>query len=216
MTRVHEACERLGICEQRFHQLRQHVMEAGLAAMEPRSAGRPARASSPAPAAAARPRPTPRLSCPTGTGAAVQAGRPRCRTRARGNHTMERPSWTARPSTRKTAAPGPPVALWIRHPRAVQEAPSSCPHHRRITRPGTRVRPPPLKIEKTTASNEPKSVSAGTTRPECLPNSALAQILGSSRGALLGKMARVPGQPTDPSAGAVHIPGTPASDAGIV
>jgi hypothetical protein len=46
-TRVQEACERLGICEQRFHQLRQHVMEAGLAAMEPRSAGRPARAASP-------------------------------------------------------------------------------------------------------------------------------------------------------------------------
>jgi transposase len=46
-TRVREACERLGICEQRFHQLRQHVMEAGLAAMEPRSAGRPARAASP-------------------------------------------------------------------------------------------------------------------------------------------------------------------------
>lgn len=45
-TRVQEACERLGICEQRFHQLRQHVMEAGLAAMEPRSPGRPARSAS--------------------------------------------------------------------------------------------------------------------------------------------------------------------------
>ncbi len=103
-------------------------------------------------AAAAGPRPTPRPSCPTGTGAAARAGPPRCRTHARGNHTMERPSWTARPSTRKTAAPGPPVALWIRHPRAVQEAPSSCSGHGRITRPGIRVRPPPPKIEKTTAS----------------------------------------------------------------
>lgn len=69
---------------------------------------------------------------------------------------MEQPSWTARPSTRKTAAPGPPVALWIRHPRAVQEAPSSCPGHGQITRPGTRVRPPPLKIEKTTPSEAPR------------------------------------------------------------
>ncbi|MFB9735215.1 hypothetical protein ACFFRO_08725, partial [Streptomyces thermocoprophilus] len=32
------------------------------------------------------------------------------------------------------------------------EAPSSCSGHGRITRPGTRVRPPPLKIEKTTAT----------------------------------------------------------------
>jgi len=45
--RVHEACERLKICEQRFHQLRQTLMEAGLDAMEPRSPGRPARPVSP-------------------------------------------------------------------------------------------------------------------------------------------------------------------------
>ena len=45
-VRVHEACDRLAICEQRFHQLRQHVMEAALAALEPRSPGRPSRAGS--------------------------------------------------------------------------------------------------------------------------------------------------------------------------
>jgi hypothetical protein len=127
-------------------------------------AGHPSRASSPAPATGAGPRPTPRPSCPSGTGAAVRAGQPRCRTRARGNHTSERPSWTARPSTRKAAAQGPPVALWIRHPRAVQEAPSSCSGHDRITRPGIRVRPPPLKIEKTIASYRRTSVSRSAHR----------------------------------------------------
>jgi len=46
--RVSEACERLNICEQRFHQLRQQVLEAALTELEPRSPGRPARSSSPA------------------------------------------------------------------------------------------------------------------------------------------------------------------------
>ncbi len=46
--RVSEACERLNICEQRFHQLRQQVLEAALTELEPRSPGRPPRSSSPA------------------------------------------------------------------------------------------------------------------------------------------------------------------------
>jgi hypothetical protein len=46
--RVSEACERLNICEQRFHQLRQQVLEAALTELEPRSPGWPARSSSPA------------------------------------------------------------------------------------------------------------------------------------------------------------------------
>jgi hypothetical protein len=46
--RVSEACQRLNICEQRFHQLRQQVLEAALTELEPRSPGRPARSSSPA------------------------------------------------------------------------------------------------------------------------------------------------------------------------
>jgi hypothetical protein len=46
--RVSEACERLNICEQRFHQLRQQVLEAALTELEPRSPGRPARSLSPA------------------------------------------------------------------------------------------------------------------------------------------------------------------------
>jgi hypothetical protein len=41
--RVVEACARLGISEPRFHQLRQQMLGAALAALEPRSAGRPAR-----------------------------------------------------------------------------------------------------------------------------------------------------------------------------
>ena len=48
ICRVSEACERLDICEQRFHQLRQQVLEAALTELEPRSPGRPARASTPA------------------------------------------------------------------------------------------------------------------------------------------------------------------------
>ncbi len=45
--RVTEACERLGICEQRFHQLREQMLESALEGLEPRSAGRPARVISP-------------------------------------------------------------------------------------------------------------------------------------------------------------------------
>lgn len=40
--RVLEACERLGIKEARFHQLRTEVLEAALQRLEPRPAGRPA------------------------------------------------------------------------------------------------------------------------------------------------------------------------------
>jgi hypothetical protein len=45
--RVHEACELLGISEPRFHQLRSQALEAGLASLEPRSAGRPAQVVTP-------------------------------------------------------------------------------------------------------------------------------------------------------------------------
>src|SRR5690349_22677948 len=40
--RVQEACERLGICEQRFHQLRHEALAAALTGLEPGSPGRPA------------------------------------------------------------------------------------------------------------------------------------------------------------------------------
>jgi hypothetical protein len=46
--RVQDACELLGVCEQRFHQLRQEMMEAALKALEPGHAGRPAHAPTPA------------------------------------------------------------------------------------------------------------------------------------------------------------------------
>jgi hypothetical protein len=46
--RVQEACQRLKISEPRFHQLRQQVLEAGLAEIEPRAKGRPAKKLSPA------------------------------------------------------------------------------------------------------------------------------------------------------------------------
>ena len=49
--RLHEACQQLGIGPVRFHTLRQEVLEAALAALEPRPAGRPPR-DDPAPAAA--------------------------------------------------------------------------------------------------------------------------------------------------------------------
>jgi hypothetical protein len=39
--RVQEACQRLGISEPRFHQLRARVLEAALERLEPRPAGRP-------------------------------------------------------------------------------------------------------------------------------------------------------------------------------
>jgi hypothetical protein len=38
--RVQEACQRLGISEPRFHQLRQQVLEAALERLEPQPAGR--------------------------------------------------------------------------------------------------------------------------------------------------------------------------------
>lgn len=40
--RLKEACERLGISEQRFHQLREEMMAAAVKALEPGHAGRPA------------------------------------------------------------------------------------------------------------------------------------------------------------------------------
>jgi hypothetical protein len=40
--RVQEACRLLAISEPRFHQLRKEALEAGLARLEPRAAGRPA------------------------------------------------------------------------------------------------------------------------------------------------------------------------------
>jgi Helix-turn-helix domain len=44
-TRVTEACEQLGICPQRFETLRAEAIGAGIAALEPKPAGRPARAA---------------------------------------------------------------------------------------------------------------------------------------------------------------------------
>src|SRR6516162_7244664 len=46
--RIQEACERLGVSEPRFHQLRERLLQAALNRMEPRQAGRPARQLSPA------------------------------------------------------------------------------------------------------------------------------------------------------------------------
>jgi len=46
--RLREACRRLGISEQRFHQLREEMMTAAVDALEPGQAGRPARVPSPA------------------------------------------------------------------------------------------------------------------------------------------------------------------------
>lgn len=46
--RVQEACERLGISEQRFHQLREEMMAAAVKALEPGHAGRPAHTPTPA------------------------------------------------------------------------------------------------------------------------------------------------------------------------
>ena len=45
--RLKEACERLGISEQRFHQLREEMMAAAVQALEPGHAGRPARKPTP-------------------------------------------------------------------------------------------------------------------------------------------------------------------------
>lgn len=44
---IREACERLGIGEARFYQLRTAVLEAGLSCLEPRPAGRPPQVESP-------------------------------------------------------------------------------------------------------------------------------------------------------------------------
>jgi hypothetical protein len=46
--RVQEACERLGISEQRFHQLREEMMTGAIKAIEPGHAGRPAQTLTPA------------------------------------------------------------------------------------------------------------------------------------------------------------------------
>jgi hypothetical protein len=45
--RVHEACVRLGICEQRFRQLRAEVLQAALGSLEDQPAGRPRRPTEP-------------------------------------------------------------------------------------------------------------------------------------------------------------------------
>ncbi len=65
-------------------------------------------ASSPAPAATAGPSPTPHPSCLSDNAAAGTRCRRRFRTGEPSSHTPGRPNWTARPSTRNTAAPGPP------------------------------------------------------------------------------------------------------------
>jgi hypothetical protein len=39
--RVSEACERLGICLQRFHQIREEALQAAVLALEPKPCGRP-------------------------------------------------------------------------------------------------------------------------------------------------------------------------------
>ena len=46
--RVQDACRQLGLGPARFHELRRQILEAGLAALGPRPAGRPARVSTPA------------------------------------------------------------------------------------------------------------------------------------------------------------------------
>jgi hypothetical protein len=46
--RLKEACQRLGISEQRFHQLRQEMLTAAVKALEPGHAGRPAQTPTPA------------------------------------------------------------------------------------------------------------------------------------------------------------------------
>jgi hypothetical protein len=46
--RVQEACQRLGVCEQRFHQLREEALAAALARLEPGLPGRPPRPVTPA------------------------------------------------------------------------------------------------------------------------------------------------------------------------
>lgn len=45
--RVEEVCQRLGICEQRFRQLREEILAGALAAAEPGKPGRPAKVATP-------------------------------------------------------------------------------------------------------------------------------------------------------------------------
>jgi transposase-like protein len=52
--RVSQACERLGICEQRFRQLRHELLQAALASLEDRPSGRPRRPEEPEETAALR------------------------------------------------------------------------------------------------------------------------------------------------------------------
>jgi hypothetical protein len=52
--RVLEACQTLGICEQRFHQLREEMLQAAVARLEARPAGRPRRPAEPAEVTALR------------------------------------------------------------------------------------------------------------------------------------------------------------------
>jgi Helix-turn-helix domain len=52
--RVSEACTLLGICEQRFRQLRAEVLQAALASLEDQPAGRPHRPEEPQETAALR------------------------------------------------------------------------------------------------------------------------------------------------------------------
>jgi hypothetical protein len=49
--RVQEACERLGISEQRFEAIRQEAIEGAVASLEPKPVGRPPRAAEPTDAA---------------------------------------------------------------------------------------------------------------------------------------------------------------------
>ncbi len=90
--------------------------------------GPPARAG---PASHPGPHPTRRPTCPRGNPGACTDGPRRSRTGERDSHTPEAPSWTPSAPARTTAAPGASCcSIWIRHPRAVQEAPS----HARPTR----------------------------------------------------------------------------------
>jgi transposase-like protein len=52
--RVHEACQHLDICEQRFRQLRQALLQAALQGIEDQPAGRPRRPEEPAETTALR------------------------------------------------------------------------------------------------------------------------------------------------------------------
>ena len=47
VKRVQEACAELGICEQRFHQLREQAFAAALVGLEPGLPGRPPRVATP-------------------------------------------------------------------------------------------------------------------------------------------------------------------------